>query len=252
MRENKLRQMTAAGETAIGGWIAIGHPYSAEMLGHAGYDTVTVDLQHGPLYIDQAVGALIALSATPAMPMARVSGNNVFEINKLLDAGAYALICPMIDNAEEAARFVSACRYPPKGTRSFGPTRGLLYGGADYFKHANDTIVTYGMIETPSALENLDAIAAVEGLDGLFIGPADLSLAIGASLPPRFDADPLKSTMRRIHDAARSHGKMIGAFCTSVEMAAALKNEGYDYVVMGVDAMLVRSGGEAIVRALRG
>ncbi|MEZ5653371.1 MAG: aldolase/citrate lyase family protein [Burkholderiaceae bacterium] len=252
MRENKLRQMAAAGETAIGGWIAIGHPYSAEMMGHAGYDTVTVDLQHGPLYIDQAVSALIALSATPAMPMARVSGNNFFEINKLLDAGAYALICPMIDTAADATAFVKACRYPPAGGRSFGPTRGLLYGGADYFKHANDTIVAYGMIETPSALENLDEIAAVDGLDGLFIGPADLSLALGASLPPRHDADPLKSAMQRIHDAARKHGKMIGAFCSGLEMAHELKAIGYDYLVLGVDAMLVRSGGEAIVRALRG
>lgn len=252
MRENRLRQMAAEGRTAIGGWLAIGHPYAAEMLGHAGYDTVTVDLQHGPFYLDQAVAALIALSATPAMAMARCSANNFFEINKLLDAGAYAIICPMIDSVEDARRFVSACRYPPQGTRSFGPARGLLYGGPDYATRANDTLVTYGMIETPAALADVEAIAAVEGLDGLFIGPADLTLALGATLPPHHDRDPLKSAMQRVHDAARANGKMIGAFCGSVQMACDLRDAGYDFVVYGVDASLVRSGGEAIVKAVRG
>ena len=167
-------------------------------MGHGGYDTVVVDLQHGMLYLEQAMAMLAALSSTPAMPMVRVSENQFFEVNKLLDAGAYGVICPMIDDVEAARRFVGACRYQPLGTRSYGPTRGFLYGGPDYFSGANDEILTLGMIETPQGLDNVDAIAAVEGLDGLFIGPADLSIALGARARRRL--------AQRSHSPTRSTG----------------------------------------------
>jgi len=251
MKPNQLREAFKKKETAITGWVAIGHPYSAEMMGHAGYDAVTIDLQHGPHYLDAALATLTAVSATPAMPMARVSGNNFFEINKLLDAGAYALICPMIDSVGDAERFVSACHYPPQGTRSYGPTRGFLYGGDDYFEHANDTIVTYGMIETPAGLAAVDEIAAVPGLDGLFIGPADLSLALGVSPKPAWQKDPLKSAILRIRDAAHNAGKMAGVFCISIEMAVEMKALGFDFLNYGVDSMLLKAGAQAGVDAIR-
>ena len=168
MRPNAIKELFKQKKTAYAGWASIGNPYSAEVLGHSGFDTVVVDLQHGMIYLDQAMAMLAAISATPAMPMVRVSENQFFEANKLLDAGAYGVICPMIDDAESAKRFVSACRYAPMGRRSYGPTRGLLYGGTDYFADANSEILTLGMIETPEGMANLDEIAAVPGLDGLF------------------------------------------------------------------------------------
>ena len=251
MRPNSLKQKFRNKECAIGGWCSIGSPYSAELLGHGGFDTVVVDLQHGMLYIEQAMAMLAALSATPAMPMVRVSDNQFFEINKLLDAGAYGVICPMIDDVEAARRFVGACRYPPLGTRSFGPTRGLLYGGPDYFSGANDEILTLGMIETPKGLANVDEIAALEGLDGLFVGPSDLSLALGLVPGTDWRSGRLGEAIDRILASARRHGKMAGIFCTSLPFAQDMKRKGFDYVNLGNDAGYVRSGAQQWVGALK-
>ncbi|MEN9316507.1 MAG: hypothetical protein RIS35_2900, partial [Pseudomonadota bacterium] len=215
MKPHRLRERFAARQTAAGGWLSFNSPYAAEVMGHAGFDAVVVDLQHGPLYLDAAVPMLQALSSTPATPMARCTQNDFGEINKLLDSGAYGIICPMIDSADDARRFVDACRYPPMGRRSFGPTRGMLYGGPDYFEHANDTIVAYAMIETPDGLKNLDEICAVPGLDGIFVGPSDLSLALGVPPAPKWRQPPLSDALARILEATRAAGKMAGIFCVS-------------------------------------
>ena len=251
MRRNALKDLFEKKQTALGGWCAIGNAYSAEVLGHCGYDTVVVDLQHGMIFLDQAMTMLAALSATPAMPMARVSENHFFEINKLLDAGAYGVICPMIDDVEDARRFVSACRYPPAGTRSYGPARGFLYGGMDYYSGANREILTLGMIETPRGLAEVERIAAVEGLDGLFIGPADLSLALGVSPVPDWRAEPLRGAIDRILAAARSHGKMAGIYCTTLTFAQDMKRLGFDYINLGNDAMHIRNASQEWVASMR-
>lgn len=252
MRLNIVKQRFRNNEVALGGWCAVGSPYSAEVMGHGGYDTVVVDLQHGMIFIDQAMPMLAALSATPAMPMVRVSENHFFEINKLLDAGAYGVICPMIDDVAAARRFVSACRYPPSGRRSYGPTRGFLYGGADYFGGANEEILTLGMIETPQGLRNVDEIAAVDGLDGLFVGPADLSLALGVSPVPDWRAGPLAQAIDTILASARRHGKMAGIYCTGLDFAQDMKAKGFDYINLSNDAAYLRATSQAWVAALNG
>lgn len=252
MRPNTLKQKFARKEISLGGWCAIGNPYSAEVMGHGGYDTVVVDLQHGMIYIDQALSMLAALSATPTMPMVRVSENHFFEINKLLDGGAYGVICPMIDDVAAAQRFVSACRYPPSGRRSYGPTRGFLYGGADYFNGADDTILTLGMIETPDGLRNLDAIAAVDGLDGLFVGPSDLSLALGLPPMPVWRSGPLADAIDTILASAHRNGKMAGIYCSSLEFAQDMQKKGFDYVNLGNDAAYLRSASQEWVSAMTG
>ena len=162
MRPNRLRELFAQKKPAVVAWMSFASSYAAEVIGHSGVDAVTLDLQHGPIYLDAALPMLQAISATPAMPMVRCSGNNFAEIGKLLDAGAYSVICPLIEDAEDARRFVAACRYPPHGTRSHGPTRGLLYGGPDYWFKANETIVTWGMIETPQSLKNINGLKTLE------------------------------------------------------------------------------------------
>src|SRR5690606_28647076 len=146
------------------------------------------------------------------------------------------VICPMVDDVDAARRFVSACRYPPAGTRSYGPTRGFLYGGLDYFGGANDTILALGMIETPQGLRNVDDIAAVDGLDGLFIGPADLSLALGVSPVPDWRAGPLAEAIDRILASARRHRKIAGIYCTSLPFARDMKDKGFDYINLSNDA----------------
>jgi 4-hydroxy-2-oxoheptanedioate aldolase len=251
MKTNKLRALYAAKTTATSGWVGFSSPYVAEILGHSGFDAVVLDLQHGPFYLDAAVPMLQALSATPAVPLARCSSNNFAEINKLLDAGAYGIICPMIETAKDARDFVSACRYPPQGTRSFGPTRGLLYGGADYFSHANTTVLTYAMIETPEALVNLDEICAVEGLDGILIGPSDLSLALGVSPVPNHTVEPLKSAIERIYVAARRHNLMTAIFCAQPAFAVDMKKMGFDLIAPGNDAGQLRTYASQLVEMIK-
>ena len=148
-------------------------------MSHQGWDSLTIDMQHGVVDYPNALQMLQAISTTEAVPMARVNWNEPGQIMKILDAGCYGVICPMVSNRKEAENFVKACLYPPKGYRSFGPIRGLLYGGSDYGKYANDEILKFAMIETKEALENLDAIMSTPDLSGIYIGPADLSLAIG-------------------------------------------------------------------------
>lgn len=251
MRPHRLRELFAARQTAVGGWMSFNSSYAAEVMGHAGFDTVVVDLQHGPLYLDAALPMLQAISSTPATPMARCSQNDFGEINKLLDAGAYGIICPMIDSAEDARRFVSACRYPPAGARSFGPTRGILYGGPDYFEHANDTILTYAMVETPAGMQNLEAICAVPGLDGVFVGPSDLSLALGVPPNPKWRQAPLSDALAKILAATRAAGKMAGIFCVNSEFAVDAKKMGFDFIVQANDAVLLTNEAKRAVAALR-
>src|SRR5438067_1863622 len=126
VRKNKVREIWAHGGCAVNGWLSIPSSYSAEGVAHQGFDSVTVDLQHGMTDIQAAIGMLQAISATDAMPLVRVGGNDPVAIMKMLDAGAYGVICPMISTLEDAERFADACRYPPRGHRSFGPSRGLL------------------------------------------------------------------------------------------------------------------------------
>jgi len=151
MRANLVRSRLAAGESVVNAWLSIGSSYSAEGVGHSGVHSVTIDLQHGMFGFPEALHMLQAISATPAVPMVRVPALDPAQIMHLLDAGAYGVICPMISTPEEAAALVSACRYPPLGTRSFGPSRGLLYGGPDYVAKANETVMAIPMIETAEA-----------------------------------------------------------------------------------------------------
>lgn len=246
MRSNHLKEMRRRRQAAVNGWLTIASPYAAEVVGYQGFDSVTVDMQHGMIGFEQAVGMLQALSATPALPLARVSCNNSALIMQMLDAGAYGIICPMISSAQEAQSFVSACRYPPVGTRSFGPARGLLYGGADYFQRANHEILTLAMIETRAGLDALDAILAVDGLDGIFVGPNDLSLAMGKA-PTSEPADQeVRDAIAHICARTLAQGKIPGIFCSDGDAAARRIAEGFLLVTPGHDvALLSRAARQA-------
>src|SRR4051794_17527440 len=185
MRPNRLREIWKTQGAAVNGWLAIANSFSAETMAHQGWDSLTIDLQHGVVDYQAMVTMLQALSTTATVPVVRVPWLEPGILMKTLDAGAYGVICPMVNTREDAQRLVACTRYAPRGMRSFGPVRALLYGGADYPQHADDTIVSFAMIETAQALDNLDAILSVEGLDAIYIGPSDLSLALGC--PPVFD-----------------------------------------------------------------
>lgn len=252
MRENTLATRLAHDPPAVNAWMSCGSPYLAEVLSHSGVDSVTVDLQHGMFGLDGAVALLQAVSAGPATPMARCSSLDAAEIGKLLDAGAYGIICPDVDGADECARFVATCRYPPSGTRSFGPARGLLYGGRDYFAHADDVVLTWAMVESVTSLAAVDEICAVPGLDGVYVGPNDLALSMG--LAP--GADPqqpeLVEAITAVLAAARSRGVATGIFCPDGRAARAWADRGFDMVTPGNDVGMVRAAVAREVVEVRG
>ncbi|ENA0608625.1 2,4-dihydroxyhept-2-ene-1,7-dioic acid aldolase [Enterobacter bugandensis] len=250
MRVNKIKTTLAGHRPVVNGWLAIPSSYSAEIMGHQGYDAVTVDLQHGMIDFASALTMLQALSATPAVPLVRVTDNNPAQIMRLLDAGAYGVICPMISTPEQAQRFVSACRYPPQGTRSFGPARGLLYGGPDYPQHANREILTLAMIETREGLANIDAILDTDGLDGVFIGPNDLSLTLTGAASAESTHPDMLAAVERVVSRCRVKQKIAGIFCTSGAAAARRIAEGFSLVTPANDVMqLGRASREAIALA---
>ena len=156
MRENKLRRLWQSGAAAVNGWLAIANSFSAETMAHQGWDSLTIDLQHGVVDYQAMVTMLQAISTTDTVPMVRVPWLEPGILMKSLDAGAYGVICPMVNSRLDAQNLVAWTHYAPRGTRSFGPVRAQIYGGADYPQHANETIVAFAMIETAAALDNLD------------------------------------------------------------------------------------------------
>lgn len=250
MRRNRLRELATAGTPILNAWLAIPSAYSAEAMGHQGYDSVTVDLQHGMIGFDAAVPMLQALSSTPAVPLVRVSKNDYALVMQLLDAGAYGVICPMISTPEDARTFVSYCRYPPVGQRSFGPARGLLYGGADYFSKANDEILTLVMLETRQSVANAEAILGVAGLDGIYVGPNDLCLDYGKAPSPETDDPEVAGIIAGLAKRTRAAGKIAGIFCSSGEAARRRVDDGFSMVTPGNDiSLLVRGSKDAIAAA---
>ena len=251
MRENRLRQIWNSGGAAVNGWLAIPNSFSAETMAHQGWDTLTIDLQHGVVDYQAMVTMLQAISTTATVPVVRVPWLEPGILMKTLDAGAYGVICPMINTREDAQRLVAYTNYAPKGTRSFGPVRAVLYGGADYPTHANDTIVRFAMIETAQALDNLDAILSVEGIDAVYIGPSDLSLSLGCK-PVFDDVDPKAAqAMDHILERAKAHGVVAGVHNGRTDVALARSAKGFRFVTVGSDARILAAGSQDLLTAMR-
>jgi len=251
MRPNRLRTLWQSGGAAVNGWLAIPNSFSAETMAHQGWDALTIDLQHGVVDYQAMVTMLQAVSTTPTVPVVRVPWLEPGVLMKALDAGAYGVICPMVNSREDAQKLVAWTHYAPRGTRSFGPVRALLYGGPDYPQHANDTIVTFAMIETAQALDNLDAILSVEGLDAVYIGPSDLSLSLGCK-PTFDDVDPKAAqAIDHIVERAKAHGIVAGIHNGSPQAALARIAKGFQFVTVSSDARLMAAGAQQVLSAMR-
>lgn len=251
MRENRIRTIWKSGGAVVNGWLAVPSGFSAETMAHQGWDSLTIDMQHGVIDYAAAVAMLTAISTTNTMPVVRVPWLDPGILMKMLDAGAYALICPMVNNRAEAERLVAATHYPPLGNRSMGPIRALLYGGPDYQKNANDTIVAFAMIETRQALDHLDEILSVKGLDAVYIGPADLSLALGCN--PAFDDvdKPVAEAIDLILAKAKEHGVVAGIHNGTPEGALKRIAKGFQFVTISSDARLMAAGAKQVVENMR-
>ncbi len=253
MRKNKAKEIIKNGKAVINGWLQIPSTVSAETMAQQGWDSLTIDMQHGLVDYTNAMPMMQVISATEVVPLARVNWNEPGQIMKILDAGCYGIICPMVSNRKEAERFVQACKYPPDGYRSFGPMRGLIYGGPDYGDRANDEILKMAMIETKEALENLDEIMSVPGLDGIYIGPADLSLAIGEK--PGFDkGEDTKaySEILRILEHAKKNNIFAGIHNGSTDYAKKMIEKGFQFVTVGADSRFISAGAKNTVENLKG
>ena len=253
MRKNKLKELFKTGKPIINSWLSIPSSFSAESMAQQSWDSLTIDMQHGLIDYSSAVSMLQAISTTDITPMARVNWNEPGQIMKILDAGCYGVICPMVSNRKEAEKFVQACQYPPKGYRSFGPIRASIYGGSDYAKHADDEILKLAMIETKEALEKLDEILDTPHLDGVYIGPADLSLAVGEE--PGFDKPEDTKAYKeilRVLDAAKKRKLIAGLHNGTPEYAQKMLDKGFNLVTVGSDSRYISSGAKTDLEKLKG
>ena len=252
MRKNKIKQMMKQGKPVINGWLQIPSSVSAEVMAQENWDSLTIDLQHGLVDYVNALPMLQTISATEITPLVRVNWNEPGQIMKILDAGSYGVICPMVNNKKEAEKFVQACMYPPDGYRSFGPIRGLIYGGSDYSKHSNDELLKLAMIETKESLENLDEIMSVSGLDGIYIGPSDLSLALGEE--PGFDKNKNTKTYSEICKILE-HAKKNNIFAAihngTAEYALSMIDLGFNLVTIGSDHISIRTQSKSILSKMK-
>jgi 4-hydroxy-2-oxoheptanedioate aldolase len=253
MLRNKLKETWAKGSPTINGWLSIGNPFTAEIMAAQGYDSVTIDIQHGALDYSAALTMLQAVKASGAVPMVRVPWLDAGSIMKALDAGALGIICPMINSRAEAERFVSYTRYPPLGQRSFGPTRAAI-AMPGYGLKMNDEVLALAMIETADGMRNLDEIAATPGLDGIYVGPSDLTLGTQEGrLPPGFDReeDEMIALIRRIANVCNANGIKACLHCGTPAYAARAIEWGYHLTTVAGDSRLLAAAASASVAAWR-
>lgn len=252
MRKNKLRETWASGANTINGWLGIPNTMSAEIVANAGFESVTIDMQHGCVPFEQVVPMFQAICTTDAVPMIRVPWNEPGIIMRVLDSGAYGVICPMINTVAEAKALVHAARYPPLGGRSNGPFRASIYGGSDYVKHANDEVLVFAMIETETAIANLPEILKVEGLDGTYVGPSDLGLSMGeeATLAPT--SQKVIDGIKKIAALTNEAGLIPGIHCDGAETMLTRYEQGYRFGSLLNDSRLLAMACQNGINQIRG
>ena len=250
MRVNRVKELWKKQQVAVGGWLSIPSGISTEIMAHQEWDVLTIDMQHALVSVSDMVPMITAISTTDVIPFVRVPWLEPGIIMKALDAGSYGVICPMINTREDAERFVSYCRYAPQGTRSFGPGRSMLFAENDYTMQANDNILTLAMIETQKALDNLEDILTVAGLDAVFVGPSDLGLSLGYA-PGDHDEPVLLEAIETILKKVKSNGKRAGIYTLTPEYAKRMIKLGFDYVVISSDARMLTAQANKTLTELR-
>lgn len=235
-----LRELASSNRPILNGWLSVPSPLVAELMARQGFDSLCLDMQHGMLDFSDCLPMLQAIGQTRTPALVRVPGNEPATMMKVLDAGAQGIIVPLVDTAQEAADAVAACRYPPEGSRSFGPTRAAMVSGPDYHLRANDEVLVFAMIETRAGLDNLEEIVATPGLDGIYIGPSDLSYALG--LPPRLDNDHPQhlAMVARIIEISRRHSRIVGIHTAQPEFAQRALDMGAQMATIATDMHCLR------------
>jgi 4-hydroxy-2-oxoheptanedioate aldolase len=252
MGPDTVRARWAAGDTAFAAWLSLESPSAAAAVASAGFDAVVVDLQHGHATFADLPGLSATLQTSPAVPFVRSAWNHPADLMRALDMGFRGVICPMVGSRAEAETFVGACRYPPVGTRSYGPIQAAFGRGRDHTSAAEDATLLFAMVETAEGLANLDEIASTPGLDGLFVGPADLSLGMGLDTFADLTDPALLAALDSVITVALAHGLVPGIHAPSSPDAAAMARRGFRFVSCAVDEVLLRDAADAALRDARG
>jgi len=240
MSTNMLKKRLQAGKACVNAWLAIPSGFSAEVMAQCGWDAVTVDMQHGVQDYHSMVACFQAMDKHPVTPLVRVPWNEPGIIGKVLDAGAWGVICPMISTPAEAKALVSYCLYPPKGKRSNGPIRAGAYGEPGIYQTiANDEVLVMPMIETQEAIDNIDAILDVPGISGIYIGPSDLGFSLG--MIPKLDREEpeILKIYEQLIAATNKRGLFAGVHNLSGAYAARMIKMGFSFVTLNNDSGLM-------------
>ncbi|MGC0367402.1 4-hydroxy-2-oxoheptanedioate aldolase [Rhodococcus sp. 27YEA15] len=250
MTGSHIRAKWDHGESALGGWCMTGSPYVAEAIARAGYDYVCLDMQHGLIGYESVVQALYALTGTGTSPVVRVPSHDSGMIGRVLDAGAEAVVVPLVETAEQAAAVAKACRYFPEGHRSVGSIRGG-YNLQGPVATVNRQVSCIVMIETMRGVENVDAICSTPGIDGVYVGPGDLALTLG--LPPGLAHQPgaHADAIAHVRDRCIAHGLVAGLQCHTGVDARIMLDQGYRMVTVTTDSTVVQTGFAAQLAATR-
>jgi 4-hydroxy-2-oxoheptanedioate aldolase len=250
MRQNSLRAIWAKQGAALGGWLTLPSSVSAEVMAHCGFDWVCIDLQHGLIDYSEMVQMLQGVSSTATVPLVRVPWNEPGIIGKCLDAGAWGIIVPMVNSREEARKAVSACRYAPLGTRSYGPLRANYYAGSDYFDRANHEVTCIVMVETQVAVDHVDEIVSTPGVDAVYVGPADLSVTLGLSPAPDQPDQSFNDALDRVIDACHRHD-VIPGIAGNAQTAIKRLRQGFRLVEVASDIRLLGLGARDALEQVR-
>lgn len=236
-RFTRFRRAIGDQKPLCGSWIVMDSPLAAEIAGAAGFDWLLLDLEHGMMGFDRALTQMIALGHSSAVPMVRVPSLDEVQIKRVLDLGPGGIMAPQVRTAEEASGVVRAMRYPPEGLRGASPyTRAAAFGPGfpEYFAKANDALTCWIQVETREAVENASAIAAVDGVDVLFVGPFDLSVGLG--IPRQFEDPRFQDALDHVVTAAHEQGKAAGILTLDVDTARKMTERGFTVVGIGGDA----------------
>jgi 4-hydroxy-2-oxoheptanedioate aldolase len=247
----RLRQ----GAPVFSAWCGLPEPGVAALMAREDFDAVTLDMQHGAIDFAAVVRAIPLIAAAGKPAIARIPIGEFATAARLLDAGAAAIVAPMINTVEDGRRFAAFTKFPPAGERSWGPHAALALSGlapGDYLGQANDFSLSLAMIETREALAAIDAILAIPGIDGVFIGPADLSIALsnGAALDPM--GSQVDAVLDHVLARARNAGKQATIYAHSPERAAELARRGFGLVALSSDSVFLRAGAQAALKVARG
>lgn len=250
MLTNLVKKRLLNGELTLGTWSVLASPLVGEFLATEGFEFVIIDLEHHPIGVEMATQYCQAISAAGGVPIARLAFNDHVEIKRALDAGALGIIIPLIKSADDARRAVEFSRFPPLGDRPYGGGRIAIYG-PDYIERANDEILVMFQIEHRRAVDDLDAILAVQGYDGCFIGPTDLALSMGFPLPWQGSSDKLEDLIAYLAGRIKAAGKPMGTVGHTPEVIHKRIEQGFRFMPLMSDLTFIRQGAQRIRQDLK-